>query len=327
MKAKALLLVGLLSSGMASAATFYNCATNTGCVASAQISVSGNYAQTKFPLVLANGMSGFNTIGPINYWYGIPEDLTRNGSKIFVTKASAFNSSDIRGEQLLQQVADILALTNSGKVNLIGHSHGGQSVRYVAGVAPQWVSSVTSVGTPHKGSPVADLVRGVADADRTTLLAGVVSSIVNGAGTFITFLSGGGNYSQDALAGLDSLTTKGAAAFNSRFPAGLPTTACGAGAAQLNNIRYYSWGGTKTLTNVLDPVEIPLNAASLAFMGEANDGLVGRCSSHFGAVIRDNYGMNHLDEVNQVAGLVNLFETNPKTVFRTQANRLKNAGL
>jgi triacylglycerol lipase len=44
-------------------------------------------------------------------------------------------------------------------------------------------------------------------------------------------------------------------------------------------------------------------------------------------VIRDNYRMNHLDEVNQFIGLTSLFETSPVTVYRQQANRLKNAGL
>jgi triacylglycerol lipase len=31
--------------------------------------------------------------------------------------------------------------------------------------------------------------------------------------------------------------------------------------------------------------------------------------------------------VNQVLGLVSIFDANPKTVFRDHANRLKNAGL
>ena len=66
---------------------------------------------------------------------------------------------------------------------------------------------------------------------------------------------------------------------------------------------------------------------SLAFGGEPNDGLVSSCSSHLGYVIKDNYWQNHLDEVNQVLGLVSLFETSPVTLFRQQANRLKNAGL
>ena len=61
--------------------------------------------------------------------------------------------------------------------------------------------------------------------------------------------------------------------------------------------------------------------------GENNDGLVGQCSSHLGTVIRDDYTMNHLDEINQLFGLTALFSTNPKSVFRTQANRLKNNGL
>ena len=60
---------------------------------------------------------------------------------------------------------------------------------------------------------------------------------------------------------------------------------------------------------------------------EANDGLVGRCSSHLGTVVRDNYFQNHLDEVNQILGLVSIFETSPPTLFRDHANRLKNAGL
>jgi triacylglycerol lipase len=80
------------------------------------------------------------------------------------------------------------------------------------------------------------------------------------------------------------------------------------------------------LTNVCDLGDPALGIASL-FYDEANDGLVERCSSHLGQVLRDNYFMNHLDEVNQLLGLVSIFESNPKTVFRTHANRLKYAGL
>ena len=37
--------------------------------------------------------------------------------------------------------------------------------------------------------------------------------------------------------------------------------------------------------------------------------------------------MNHIDINNHVLGLVSLFETNPKTIFKNHANRLKNMGL
>lgn len=65
----------------------------------------------------------------------------------------------------------------------------------------------------------------------------------------------------------------------------------------MNGIRYYSGSGTAVLTNVLDPLVALFGITSL-FVGEANDGLIGRCSSHLGDVIRDNYFQNHLDEVN-----------------------------
>ena len=172
-----------------------------------------------------------------------------------------------------------------------------------------------------QGCPLLGTQVGVAESD--------VGGVVSGFGALIG-LAAGEQLPQDALAGLHSLSTAGAADFNARFPAAVPTTACGDGAHVVNNVRYYSWSGTAKLTNMLDPVDLPLLAVSAAFIGKAdseNDGLVGRCSSHLGKVIRDNYRMNHLDEVNQVIGLTSIFETDPVVVYRNHANRLKNAGL
>ena len=70
-----------------------------------------------------------------------------------------------------------------------------------------------------------------------------------------------------------------------------------------------------------------MGAGSLFFGWEQNDGLVGKCSSHWGVVLRDDYGWNHLDEVNQVLGLRGLFASSPASVYRAHANRLKSAGL
>jgi triacylglycerol lipase len=144
----------------------------------------------------------------------------------------------------------------------------------------------------------------------------------------INFLSGSSSTSpQNALGTLESLNSQGAARFNAKFPQGIPTTACGEGAYSVNGVRYFSWSGTSPVTNIIDPSDLLLGATALTFNGEANDGLVGRCSSRMGKVIRDNYRMNHLDQVNQTLGLTSLFETDPVTVYRQHANRLKNAGL
>ena len=59
------------------------------------------------------------------------------------------------------------------------------------------------------------------------------------------------------------------------------------------------------------------------FKGEANDGLVGRCSSRWGKVIKDNYTWNHLDEINQVLGTIGKDSPDPVAFYVQHANRLK----
>ncbi|ROZ83013.1 triacylglycerol lipase [Pseudomonas neustonica] len=286
---------------------------------------SSQYTKTKYPIVLAHGMLGFDSLLGVDYWYGIPAALRKDGATVYTTEVSQLDTSEARGEQLLAQVEEIVAISGKQKVNLVGHSHGGPTARYVAAVRPDLVASVTSVGAPHKGSATADFLRQIPEGSTGEA---IVAGLTNALGGFINLLSGSSSMTpQNALGSLESLNSAGAADFNARFPAGIPTSACGEGAYKVNGVRYYSWGGTSPLTNMLDVSDLITGAASLTFNGEANDGLVGRCSSHMGMVIRDNYRMNHLDEVNQFLGLTSLFETDPVTVYRQQANRLKNAGL
>jgi triacylglycerol lipase len=283
---------------------------------------ASTYSQTKYPIVLAHGMFGFKSLlgGAIDYWYQIPSDLQANGAKVYVTQVAALESSAVRGEQLLTQVNNILAITGAAKVNLMGHSNGGHSIRYVAAAIPSKVASVTAIGSPVKGAPVADLVT------QTGSLSAVAYAALNALASVIEMFNGPGSYNQSAKNSIASLSTAGSAAFTAKYPAGVPTTACGSGAATVNNIKFYSWGGTSPLTNLLDPTDALLGLTSLV-TSQANDGLVTQCSSHLGVVLRDNYSMNHLDEVNLMFGLRNIFSTDPKSVYREHANRLKLAGL
>jgi triacylglycerol lipase len=283
-----------------------------------------SYAKTKYPIVLAHGAAGFDELfGVYEYFLGIPDYMEDKGATVFVTEVSQLNSTEARGEQLIAQIETITAITGKAKVNLIGHSHGGLDARYVAAVRPDLVASVTSVATPHKGADLADFLD--ANVENGSFTETVVGYFANSLATVIGLLSGSTN-EQDAIAALGSLTSAGTAVFNASYPQGVPATACGEGAASVGGVRYYSWSGTGVLTNAFDVSDGAMLLTSL-FYGEANDGLVGRCSSHLGDVIRDNYFQNHLDEVNQILGLVSIFETNPKALFRTHANRLKNAGL
>jgi triacylglycerol lipase len=283
------------------------------------------YTQTRNPIVLVHGLLGFDSIlGVYDYWYGIPSALRDGGARVFVASVSASNYSEVRGEQLIRDLDNLRAVYGYRKFNLIGHSHGGPTIRYVASVRPDLVASITSVGSPHTGSKVADGIAFVAPAGspQRTILAGFVKA----RSTFHGALSGNSD-PQNALGALASLNSVGAAQFNAKYPQGLPSYNCGQGASVVNGIRYYSMGGTSVLTNILDLSDPMLGAASLFFGFENNDGLVGRCSSHLGVVLRDDYGWNHLDEVNQLLGLRGLFSSSPASVLRAQANRLQLAGL
>jgi len=301
-------------------------------LAQGAIAQSG-YTQTRHPIVLAHGLLGFDSIlGVYDYWYGMPSDLRAGGARVYVASYSASNYSEVRGEQLIRDLDTLRAIYGHQKFNLVGHSHGGPTIRYVAAVRPDLVASVTSIGSPHTGSKVADGLS-------TTFPAGsygrtLVAGFVNALSTFIAVMSGN-NDPQDALGALTSLNSAGAAQFNARYGHGMPATSCGAGASVStipyrgvnHSVRNYSWGGTSVLTHVLDASDPLLGAGSLFFGSEQNDGLVGRCSSHFGVVLRDDYGWNHLDEVNQILGLTSWFASDPKSVLRAHANRLKVAGL
>lgn len=286
---------------------------------------STGYTETRYPIVLTHGLLGFDSLLGVDYWYKIPETLRADGAQVFVTTVSNSNSPEIRGEQLIPQIEQILALTGASKVNLIGHSHGGPTTRYVASVRPDLIASVTSISGVNKGTPVAEAVTNAANG--SSAAAALLGGFGNALAGAINFLSGG-QYEQDFLASVGSMTFAEAERFNQLHPGGIPTTACGDGAASYQGVRYYSWAGAKPVTNILDPLEAITIAGSLFFpRGEANDGLVGACASNLGLVIRNDFRMNHLDEVNQTLGLVDLFETDPLTVFRTHANRLKQIGL
>ncbi|UVE19352.1 triacylglycerol lipase [Pseudomonas sp. LS44] len=281
------------------------------------------YTKTKYPILLTHGVLGFDRILGVSYWYGIPLALSSGGADVRLTEVSQLNSTELRGEELLDQVEEVIAITGQPKVNLIGHSHGGPTVRYVASVRPDLVASVTSVAGPSKGVPLADMITNQPEGS-----LGYLNDVNNALAAFIDFLSPGDPWTaQDAATALASLDTAGITAFNARHPQGVPTTACGEGAYVVNGVRYYSFSGTSPLTNAADAGDALLGLTSIAYNGTPNDGLVGACDSHLGMTIRDDYRMNHLDEVNHAFGLTSLFETDPKVVYRQQANRLKNAGL
>jgi triacylglycerol lipase len=280
--------------------------------------VGSGYTATRYPIVLIHGLFGFKSlISAIDYFPGVPEALEQDGARVFIVAASQANDSDTRMKQLLPQLEHIREVTGAPRLNLIGHSQGSQDARAIAATRPDLVASVTSVGGPHKGSPVANAFLNLPGSTGIAATQAVAD--------LLRALSGSDD-PNDAKAALEFLTPERAAAFNARYPAAVPQSDCGEGEPVVNGIYYYSWGGVAVLTNPLDPVDPFIGTFSTAVQGDS-DGVVPRCSSHLGMVIRDDYLQNHPDEANLVLQLVSPLGTNPKELYRAHANRLKLAGL
>ncbi|AGK51572.1 lipase [Burkholderia thailandensis MSMB121] len=327
--------------------------------ADAATGVVDDYAATRYPIILVHGLTGTDDyFGVVPYWYGMQSDLQRHGATVFVADLSGFQSDlgpNGRGEQLLAYVKQVLAVTGAQKVNLIGHSQGGLTSRYVAAVAPDLVASVTSIATPHRGSPFADFVLGALSLDPTGLSTPIFGQLLN---IFGILTSHTHNTNQDAIAALNALSTPHATQFNAQFPsAGLGAPgACATGAPSETiggNVHLlYSWSGSayQPITvlglttgaldrstvplidpaNVLDPSTLVfLTAGNVMALRQAglNDGFTSTCSSLYGTVISTDYKWNHFDEINQLLGIRGAYAADPVAVLRTHANRLKLQGV
>lgn len=284
---------------------------------------AGTYAQTKYPIVLVHGFLGFSSVLDISYFYGVADRLRNDGAKVYVAELNPAQSNEYRGEQLLQQLQQWAARDGVKKFNLIAHSQGGPTSRYVAAVAPDLVASVGTVSATHFGSKTADYYIdhfGSSWANKVANdIANVLNAIYNGSAAAAS--------PTDLNAALASLSTAGMNAFNGKYPQGKPTTTCGQGPATVNGISYYSTAGSSVLTNSRDVSDALFALTSQPFGSEPNDGVVAKCSAHWGTVLKDDYAWNHLDEINHILGLIGKGAPDPVAFYDSLANRLKIQGL
>lgn len=289
--------------------------------------VKTEYAKTKYPIVMVHGWLGWSRIGNenlnVDYWYDILPDMASNGATVFAAQLSPANTTAVRGEALIQQIEEVRALTGKDKVNLIGHSHGGPTVQYVAVVKPEYVASATGVGGTFRGSKVADVIQN--NSGTKTFMNLLGQYIV---GPLISWAEGNKDLPVDFDASMKSLSETGSAAFNQKYATTALASDCNKSGAKVERgIYYYSWGGVAQTTNLLDIDTILMQLGPLAYGNKDNDGMVARCSTHFGQVIRDDYNLNHTDLANLMFGLKGLFAPEPAALYRQHANRLKLQGL
>ncbi|WP_445114856.1 lipase family alpha/beta hydrolase [Acinetobacter sp. WZC-1] len=289
--------------------------------------VKSDYAQTRYPMVMVHGLIGFSRLGGnpfgVDYWYQILPDLTSNGATVYATQVSPVNSTQVRGEQLLKQVETVLAVTGAEKANLIGHSQGGPTIQYIGAVIPDQVASLTAIAGAFRGAEFADTTLENSILNPVSLVAYTV------VGRAITLLSGNPHLPNNYQDAFNSISAEGAAAFNRAYPSEAIAADCNSTGKHITDdgIHHYSWTGNRLFTNPLDVADTLLIAYFSSLMKTQSDGLVSICSSNYGRVIRNDYKLNHFDEINQFLGLRGLFSPDPVALYRQHANRLKEQGL
>ena len=130
------------------------------------------------PIVLAHGIARFDVLLEIlkkkadlpdtelgerfHYFKGIKPHLEAHGFRVFHPNQDFAGPVDLRSEQLAARVSEVLTTTGADKVHIIGHSMGGLDARHMIvdkGMADK-VASLTTIGTPHLGTILADSVIG-----------------------------------------------------------------------------------------------------------------------------------------------------------------------
>jgi len=112
-------------------------------------------------IVLAHGLFGFGELVPgfslPNYFNGIKDHLGRQGHTVIAKSVATTGSIQERGDEL----AGILRDIGPGPKHIIAHSMGGLDARHAITNRTDIVQNVrtlVTIGTPHRGSEVADAV-------------------------------------------------------------------------------------------------------------------------------------------------------------------------
>ena len=116
----------------------------------------------RHPIILAHGLFGFDQVSllgkpVVHYFAGVPAWLRAAGNQVHVSRVAPMGPISRRAEQLAQFVRHH---ANDHPVHLVAHSMGGLDSRFAInnlGLAEQ-VISLTTLGTPHRGTVIADKV-------------------------------------------------------------------------------------------------------------------------------------------------------------------------
>lgn len=190
---------------------------------------------TKYPVVFAHGMAGWDSLAGFNYFGNDAgtfvgdscQFLEINGCNDWIQsgqspkteafQVSSMQSSEVRGNQLYDQVRSFMATNGASMVNLIGHSQGGFDIRKVAARlkadfgAPR-VAAMISISSPHRGTPYAKRIVDMYARNSSNVFCGALPANPDGSdpclaavasigNVLFNFLNGANASGNDVIAG------------------------------------------------------------------------------------------------------------------------------
>jgi triacylglycerol esterase/lipase EstA (alpha/beta hydrolase family) len=273
---------------------------------------------TRYPIVLMHGMGGSATFDGVDYFFDVRDDLEARGYLVRNPAVEPFAGSDARALQWQTALHEMIDAGLGRRFNLVAHSQGGIDARYLITTLGEadHVASLVTIGTPHHGTAVADVLSG-------TVTSGVVSAdIVDLGAAAFENLYGIGVSDPSLTADMAYLTTANMEAFNAAVP-------------DAPGVYYASWAGHscgslewscqddeggERIDPLLEPLYIILWAS-----GEDSDGMVPVASAQWGDY-RGEVPADHLDEIGQFQDTDNA-AFDHLAFYRDEVRRLAAMGL
>lgn len=112
-------------------------------------------------IVLAHGILGFgrNFVFPVSYFNGVADHFVRDGHSVLEPQVNPIGTVIERGRKLAAAI--LTRFPAPSEIHIIAHSMGGLDARYALAHFPDLgkrVKTLVTIGTPHRGSPVADAI-------------------------------------------------------------------------------------------------------------------------------------------------------------------------
>lgn len=234
---------------------------------------------TKYPILLVHGVF-FRDFKYLNYWGRIPNELTENGAQIYYGEHQSAASVEASAAELAERIKKIIRETGCEKVNIIAHSKGGIDCRYAISHTDiaQYVASLTTVNTPHRGCKFADYLLNKVPMSAQQKLAN----------TYNTALRKFGDKNPDFIAAVRDLTSERCMTLDQTMPVS-EGIVCNSIGSKLN----HAANG-----------KFPLNFSYylVKYFDGPNDGLVGEQSFRWGEnytflTVQGKRGISHGDMI------------------------------